>query len=97
MAKTKSIFDNAVIKRGIQRMGGKKEENIIYSIEVDFNEKPLIITVRLGKDFMDATVSDKKTGEMLEYVMQQGSKAEYMRKHNMSAAEVNKMLSLKET
>lgn len=96
MGKSRDIYENAIIKRTIQYVhdGSKKEENLVYSIEVELNEKPLIITVRIGKEFMDATVTDKKTGKMLEYVAQKGNRIEGVRNHNLTMSDVKKMLEL---
>ncbi len=73
----------------------RNQENLVYSIEVELYGKPLIITTRVGKDFIDATVTDKKTGEMMEYVAQKGDKIEAIKRHNMSASDIKKMMEAK--
>ncbi|MEW6529012.1 MAG: hypothetical protein AB1391_03930 [Candidatus Micrarchaeota archaeon] len=91
------IYENANIKRAVQYIndGKKTEENLVYSIEIELNNKPLIVTVRIGKSFIDATVVDKTNGEMLEYVAQQNDKIEAIKRHNLNFEQVKKLLESK--
>lgn len=93
MPKKPSIFDNATVKRAVQDLGKKSGENLVYSIEIELNKKPLIITLRVGADFSEAMVTDKTTGKMLEYIGQKGKNIEIVKIHNRSPEDIKKMLS----
>lgn len=93
-----TIFENAKVIRAVQYVGdGKKtEENLVYSMELELNKIPLIVTMRIGKDFTEITATDKKTGQMLEYIGEQNGKMEIVRAHKFNANQIRKMLETKE-
>ncbi|MFA5077171.1 MAG: hypothetical protein WC488_01975 [Candidatus Micrarchaeia archaeon] len=90
-----TMFENAKFVRAVQHVtsGKKSEENLVYSMEVELNKVPLIVTLRVGQDFTELTVVDKKTGKLLEYIAEQNGKMEFVKSHNMSAEQIKKLLS----
>jgi len=56
----------------------------IYSVKVLFNGKPMILTMRVGKDIMDMTLTDTN-GNEIEYIGQQKKTLEYRRTEQQAA------------
>lgn len=55
------------------------KETDIYSVSVLFNNRPMILTVRAGKDTMDISLVDKRNGELVEYIGQSSNKITFQR------------------
>ena len=58
----------------VQYAYGKDSQ--VYSMKVNFKGKPMILTVRVGKDIMDMTLTDMN-GKVMEYIGQKGDKVEF--------------------
>ncbi len=90
-----TIFENAKVVRAVQYTGdGKKtEENLVYTIELELNKTPLIVTLRVGTQFTELSVIDKKTGKLMEYLSEQGGKVEFVKSHQLNNEQIKRMLS----
>lgn len=62
-----SYFKNAKVRQGYDK------EQQIYSVKVYLNDKPRIITMRVGKNFTELSLSDE-TGKVLEVMRQEDGK-----------------------
>ncbi|MDD5337172.1 MAG: hypothetical protein PHS02_01685 [Candidatus ainarchaeum sp.] len=92
-----TIFENAKVIRAIQHVDSKNktEENLVYSVELELNKVALILTMRVGNEFTEITVVDKKTGKMLEYLAEQNGKLEFVKSHNMNMEQIKRLLTPK--
>lgn len=93
MSNMAKYIDDSEIQRAKQEeVGKKKSENVIYTLKLVMNKKPLILSYRIGSDLVEILLTDKKTGKLLEYFAHNGKSIEVLKKHNFSPAEVKKML-----
>ncbi len=51
-------------------------DNQIYSVKVIFKGKPMILTMRVGKEIMDMTLTDE-TGRSIEYIGQKKNRLQF--------------------
>ncbi len=61
------------------------KESKVYSVKVNFKGKPLILTLRVGKDLMDMTLTDSD-GNEVEYLGQMKKQLAY-RLHSQLASQ----------
>jgi len=69
----KEFFENANIKFA------RDEKHEIYSMIVWLNKVPRILTFRIGKDIVEASLSDMK-GNVLETLSHEGGELKYAKK-----------------
>ena len=59
-------------------------ENKVYSVKVMFKGKPMILTMRVGKDVMDMTLTDM-SGKEIEYIGQNKKQLAYRRDEKLAS------------
>jgi len=68
--------------KGCKSQYAYDKDSQIYTMKVMFKGKPVIITVRIGKELTDLTVTDLE-GNILEYMGQKGDKFQYTKAKNI--------------
>ncbi|MFH1222004.1 MAG: hypothetical protein V1492_02875 [Candidatus Micrarchaeota archaeon] len=69
----KELFENCKVQYAYD---GKQK---IYSMLIYFNKRPRILTIRVGSDFLEASLANSK-GEVLEVLSQEKGEMKFIKK-----------------
>ncbi len=74
---------------------GRKTQSAIYTLKIEMDKKPLVLTYKISDSQIEIMVTDKK-GQLLEYFVHDGARVSATKNHNFSAEQIRKLLAVKE-
>jgi hypothetical protein len=66
----------------------------VYSLKLVLKNQPFILTYKLGQGTVEVMLSDRNTGDIIEYISNNGDSIHTLKRHNYSAAQVKEMLGM---